>query len=101
LIKIRGFTCLSLFIFIKKIDYFGKRIFNEGQVSLSVFLHNRGTESQTIGFHANGWELNEVAAHLDGPQEDHDEESGLMGDETEEGIVQKVLLTIYFNQLSN
>jgi hypothetical protein len=60
-----------------------------------------GTESQIIGFHTKGWELEEVAAQLDGPQDIHDEDSSLMGDETEEGIVQKVLLTIYLNQLKN
>jgi hypothetical protein len=57
-----------------------------------------GTESQIIGFHAKGWELKEVAANLDRPQDVHDEEKG---NETEEGIVQKVLLTIYLNQLKN
>lgn len=57
------------------------------------------TESQNIGFHANSWELKEVAAHLDGPQDIHDEDSSLMRDETEEEIIQKVLLTIYLNQL--
>lgn len=60
-----------------------------------------GTESQIIGFDAKGWELKEVAAHLDGPQDIHEEDSSLMGDETEEGIVQKMLLTIYLNQLKN
>ncbi|MCM3694522.1 cytochrome P460 family protein [Neobacillus niacini] len=59
------------------------------------------TESQIIGFHAKGWEVKEVAAHMDGRQDVLDEESGLIGDEIEEGIVQDVLLTIYLNQLNN
>jgi hypothetical protein len=59
------------------------------------------TESQIIGLHAKGWEVKEVAAHKDGQQDVLDEESGLTGDETEVGIVQDVLLTIYLNQLKN
>ena len=58
-----------------------------------------GPESQIIGFHAKSWELKEVAAHLDGPQDIHNEDGSLMRVETEEGIIQKVLLTIYLNQL--
>ncbi|WP_160723502.1 cytochrome P460 family protein [Bacillus sp. USDA818B3_A] len=57
------------------------------------------TESQIIGFHAKDWEVKEVAAHMDDRHDVLDEERGLIGDETEEGIVQKVLLTIYFNQI--
>jgi hypothetical protein len=59
------------------------------------------TESQIIGYHAKGWEVKEVAAHMDGRQDVLDEESGLIGDSIEEGIVQDVLLTIYLNQLNN
>jgi hypothetical protein len=59
------------------------------------------TESQIIGFHAKGWEVKEGATHKDGQQDVLDEESGLIGDAIEEGIVQDVLLTIYLNQLKN
>jgi hypothetical protein len=59
------------------------------------------TESQNIGFYAKGWEVKEVAAHMDGGQDVIVEDSVLIGDETEEGLVQDVLLTIYLNQLKN
>jgi hypothetical protein len=58
-------------------------------------------ESQIIGFHDKSWEVKEVAAHMDGRQDVLDEESGLIGDETEAVIVQDVLLTIYLHQLKN
>ena len=59
------------------------------------------TESPIIGTHAKGWEVKELAVHMDRRQVVLDEESGLIGDETVEGIVQDVLLTIYLNQLKN
>lgn len=94
--------CFSCHANVERDDYVNK-LDEMKSYDLEELTGSKGgsTESQIIGFHAKGWEVKEVAAHVDGRQDTLDEESGLMVDETEEGIVQDVLLMIYLKQLKN
>jgi hypothetical protein len=57
------------------------------------------TESGFVGMPKEDWEIKEVAKYLDYPQVVHDEgKVEIMSDKEKDGIIQKVLMTIFFHQ---
>jgi hypothetical protein len=60
------------------------------------------TESGFVGMPKGDWEIKEVAKYLDYPQGVHDEgKVEMMSDKEKDGIIQKVLMTIFFYQYKN
>jgi hypothetical protein len=70
---------------------------------LEDVIGSKGNSTDSIfgGISTKDWEVKEVAGHLDFPVDVPDKGSSLLEDKEKDGIIQKVLLTIYFQQYQN